>query len=328
MNSLKQNNQILITGVGGFIGYHTANFCLNEGFLVFGLDHNPLLDESALNKIHDLKKHDNFTYLDADIRQKSQLQKQFADHKFDVIIHLAARTGVHLSSEQYEDYVNTNVTGTNHILDIAKLTKTPVLIASSSSVYGESQQSVFSEIDSGMPASIYAMTKTSCEHLAAFYVARYGMCVWTMRFFTVYGPHNRKDMAVFKFIDSIYNNKKITVYNKGLMRRDFTYVGDIVQGVMALSSKIIENNPDANQYDCFNIGGGREVSVGDLIAIIEKNLNKKASINFETKKFEDVLRTSADTSKLQAFTGFKPETSLEEGIKATCEWYLTSTQNN
>lgn len=315
--------RVLVTGVCGFIGHHLAKAMLMGGWQVIGMDNLDLLSEFSHFRLTDLQQDHAFTFIHHDIRKEGAFSELNNRGDFDLVIHLAARTGVLASVEEYSDYIETNVTGSCRLFDYFRASQTPVLFASSSSVYGESSEARFSETDLGTSVSIYAATKKSCEEMANYYANAYQMRIWAMRFFTVYGPFNRQDMAVYKFIDRIYNQQSITVYHGGRMRRDFTFVQDIVQGISALGNKIMSTEKHQSSFETFNIAYGQEVELMNLISAIETNLGRKAKLQFQEKLSQDVMRTSADISKIKSVVSYNPQTSIEAGIKACCEWYLS-----
>lgn len=314
--------QVLITGVTGFIGHHLAVHYLEKGHLVTGIDIRFGDDSFSGLRLIQLKKYQNFTLSSTDLRVKDALEKFMSDASFDLIIHLAARTGVLASSMEYEDYITTNILASAHLFEMASSAEIPVIYASSSSVYGESDMEYFSESDViGKPASIYAMTKMSCENLAFHYAIKNSSPIYGLRFFTVYGPYNRQDMAIYRFMDAINKGKEIILYNQGEMYRDFTYVGDIVQGISLVGESLIKNEKK-NLAEIFNIGFGETHKVTEVIEHLEVFLGLNARIAFKERYTEDVLRTQANTNKLYDFVKFRPAIGLKEGLKNTCNWYL------
>lgn len=321
----------LVTGCFGFIGHHLCEKLINQGNLVIGID-NLCKDESSdfkeLRKEAIAKnKSRNFIFFHADIRDKEILKAIFEQYRFDAIYHLAAKTGVRDSTTNYEEYFTTNIIGTCNIIDCNKDQKALLLMASSSSVYGDNKQVPFHEKQEiNTPISLYAVSKASSELVAYNYAKNFDMPLICLRFFTVYGPYSRPDMAVFLFMDAIQNQKPFTLYNEGEMHRDFTYVGDIVESLDRLSNayqmdemkaKLVEKQSP----EVFNIGFGDSRKVKDMIALIEHALDKKAMYKSKDKMKEDMSITYSDSKKLHHFTKFSPQINLEEGIQKTVEWY-------
>lgn len=314
--------RVLITGVTGFIGHHLAVHYLEKGHQVTGIDIKFGEDSFSGLRLIQLKKYQNFSLSSIDLRIKSALEKFMSEASFDLIIHLAARTGVLASSAEYEDYISTNILASAHLFDLASSAHIPVIYASSSSVYGESDLEYFSETDPiGKPASIYATTKMSCENLAYHYALKNESPIYGLRFFTVYGPYNRQDMAIYKFMNAIMNGKEIVLYNKGEMYRDFTYVSDIVQGIHLVGELMLENETK-EVAEIYNIGFGETHRVSEVIEHLEEFLGQRAQINFKDRYSEDVIRTQACTKKLYDAVKFKPEVGLKEGLQYTCNWFI------
>ncbi len=331
MQTLEQK-VYLVTGCAGFIGHHLSEKLIANGHLVVGID-NLCNDQSNSFKKIRIEKllafgDEKFKFYPIDIIDKPALTGLFTKYSFSSIIHLAAKTGVRESTTNYEEYFKTNTIGTCNVIDCNKIQKAPILFASSSSVYGDNNETPFSEDQRiEKPISLYAVSKISTELIAYNYAKNYNIPLIGLRFFTVYGPLGRPDMAMFLFIDAIYNKRTITLYNEGLMDRDFTFVDDIVDGIYALSkfyfkqaniTQLIEGQKPL----IFNIGFGDTRKVRDLVTIIEKNLNIKAEINNIDKIKEDMLRTYSDNSKIYNHVGFKAKINLEEGVKRTVDWYL------
>ena len=257
-----------------------------------------------------------FKFYRVDISDKKALAKVFKEHKFDAIAHLAAQAGVRYSLENPDVYVQSNYVGTFNILDLAKehdIKK--VVMASSSSVYGNTKNVPFTEEDPApVPMSIYAATKRGKEFLGANYNHLYGIDVICLRFFTVYGPWGRPDMALFLFTDKILKGETIDVYNNGEMRRDFTYIDDIVSGFSLSLEK-------GKGYEIFNLGNGSPVHLMDFIEVVESELGKKADINFMPLQPGDVPETYADISKAKRMLGYRPKVSVPEGVSKFVKWY-------
>jgi UDP-glucuronate 4-epimerase len=306
----------LVTGGAGFIGHHLVLRLVTEGHEVVVVDsvndyYDPKIKEARL-----LRFPEGVSVYRIDIVDKSALEKVFAEHRFDAVAHLAAQAGVRYSLENPEVYIQTNYIGTFNVLDLAKQYKVPkVVFASTSSVYGTSKNMPFTETElAPEPMSIYAATKRGGELLGATYSHLYGMDVACMRFFTVYGPWGRPDMALFLFVDKILRGETIDVYNHGKMRRDFTYVDDIVAGfVLALTR--------AKGYEIFNLGNGAPVDLMDFIELIERTINKKAVINLLPLQPGDVPETFADITKAKTILGYSPRTEVKNGVKNFVDWY-------
>jgi UDP-glucuronate 4-epimerase len=306
----------LVTGGAGFIGFHLVNKLLDEGHKVTVVDsmndyYDPELKENRIkNYRSEVEVHR------VDISNKVDLEKVIQENKFDAIAHLAAQAGVRYSLENPDAYIQANYVGTFNVLDLAKqygIKK--VVLASTSSVYGTSTNMPFTETElAPEPMSIYAATKRATEYLGATYNHLYGMDVICLRFFTVYGPWGRPDMALFLFTDKILKGEKIDVYNNGDMKRDFTYVGDIVAGF----SLALERGKG---YEILNIGNGSPVQLMDFIKTIEAELGIEAKINFMPIQPGDVPATSADISKATRLLGYQPKVSVTEGVKSFIDWY-------
>jgi len=310
--------KILITGGAGFIGSHVAKKMLELGNEVVIIDN--------LNDYYDIKlKKDRlkvflaglkFKFYKTDISDYKKLEKIFAEHKFDCICHLAAQAGVRYSLTNPWIYEKTNIAGTLNLLELAKVNKIKKFVfASSSSVYGGNTKLPFSETDSvDKPMSFYATTKKSCELLAYNYHSLYGIKVCGLRFFTVYGPWGRPDMACFKFADLIRKNKPIEIYNFGKMKRDFTYIDDIVSGVVSA----IKNTYD---YEIINLGNNHPEDLSQMIFLLEKYFKKINKKKYLPMQAGDVAATWADINKAKELLNYNPSISLEEGIKKFIVWY-------
>ncbi len=309
---------ILVTGGAGFIGSHTVKALVERGDKVVIIDN--------LNKYYDPKlkqdrldiflKDVNFDFYKVDIADLEELKTVFQKHKFDCIVHLAAQAGVRYSLENPFVYERSNICGTLNLLELAKEFKIKKFVfSSSSSVYGANETVPFKETDFvDHPVSLYAATKKTGELMANVYHKQYGISCVCLRFFTVYGPWGRPDMALFKFTKLISEGKPIEVYNFGKMKRDFTYVTDIVEGII---SSVDNHYP----YEIFNLGGEETIKLTYFIECIEKALNKKANKNFLPLQPGDVLNTIADISKAREKIDFNPKVSITQGIKNFVEWY-------
>ncbi len=306
---------ILITGVAGFIGSWTARELLEQGHNIIGIDnfneyYNPKFKESNVKYLK-IKLHRN------DIKDYDRLKKVFQEDKIDKIIHFAAMVGVRPSIVNPAVYEEVNIRGTLNLLELAKQNSIKKFVfASSSSVYGNRDKVPFSEQDAAnSQISPYAVTKKAGELLCQTYSSLYGLPIVCLRFFTVYGPCGRPDMAPYKFVDKISHNKEIEMYGDGSTRRDYTHIADAVSGIL----KSIELDAD---YEIINLGCGAPVKLKDFISAIEKNLGKKASIVQKEIQPGDVKQTYADISKAKKLLGYEPKIKLEEGMKIFCEWFL------
>tara|TARA_B100000902_G_scaffold231446_1_gene219510 strand:- start:167 stop:1174 length:1008 start_codon:yes stop_codon:yes gene_type:complete len=328
--------KIFITGSSGFIGFHAAKKFLNKGYVVRGFDSMNNYYDVNLKKarLNVLKKYKNFSFVKGNLENKKILSKSVLNFKPNVIIHLAAQAGVRYSIENPEVYLNSNIVGTFNLIEIAKKIKTKhLIIGSSSSVYGANKKMPFKEIDkTDHQISFYAATKKSTENLAHTYSTLWKLPITVLRFFTVYGPWGRPDMAYFKFTRKILNKKKIDIYNKGKMFRDYTYVDDIVDGIFKIINKIpkvdssIKYRNDSLShvapFRILNIGNTKKIYLLNFINVLEKNLGVKAKKNYLPMQKGDVHSTLSDTNLLKRITGYNPKTKYQTGIKKFVEWYL------
>jgi len=310
---------ILVTGSAGFIGFHLAHRLLQEGIEVVGYDnvndyYDPSLKEARLQILNDF---DKFKFYRADLCDFATLQKVFSDQTIEKVVHLAAQAGVRYSLINPFAYQKSNLEGFLNIIELSKRAKVKNFIyASSSSVYGNNRHLPFSVQDNvDRPISLYAATKKSNELIAHVYAHLYQLPCTGLRFFTVYGPFGRPDMALFIFTKNILEGKPIDVYNFGQMKRDFTYIDDIVAG---LRSAIDKPFP----YEIFNLGNHRSENLMDFIHLIEEYSGRKAQINFQPIQPGDVPETYADISTATEKLGFVPRTQIREGIKLFLDWYF------
>jgi len=309
---------ILITGTAGFIGFHTAKRLLEEGEIVIGVDNfNEYYDinlKETRNKI--LEGFANFKMYRIDLADYSELAKIFEENKIERVIHLGAQGGVRYSLSNPGLYERSNITGTLHIFELSRRYSVKnIIYASSSSVYGGNTKIPFSEDDPvDKPISFYAMTKRVNELLAYTYHHLYGMKMTGLRFFTVYGEWGRPDMAMWKFTKNILEGKEIEVYNFGNMKRDFTYVADIVEGILLALRKEFD-------HEIINLGNNNPVALNYFIELIEKATGKQANKKMMEMQSGDVPVTCADISKAKRLLGWEPKTSIEEGIKRFVEWF-------
>jgi UDP-glucuronate 4-epimerase len=329
---------VLVTGAAGFIGFHVSRALLERGYQVHGVDN--------LNEYYDVQlKKDRLTLLEQiagfsfsalDITDRRGMERLFADNRFDRVIHLAAQAGVRYSVTNPHVYISSNIEGFLHVLEGCRHNGVKHLVyASSSSVYGANTRMPFAENDNvDHPVSLYAATKKANELMAHSYASLYGLPCTGLRFFTVYGPWGRPDMALFLFTKAILEGKDIEVFNNGIMKRDFTYIDDIVDGVIRLMVKIPQSNltwcgskPDPATsyapYRIYNIGNNSPVELLVLIGLLEDNLSKKANIVFKPLQPGDVIETFANIEDIASHVGFRPYTNIDCGIKQFINWYKT-----
>lgn len=344
--------KILVTGAAGFIGYHFSKRMVSEGYIVVGLDIindyydvnlkcarlkqlGILKDSIKINVICKSETYDNFSFIKMDICDKDALSNLFQEQKFNWVVNLAAQAGVRYSITNPDVYIQSNIVGFLNILECCRHNNIEHLAyASSSSVYGMNEKQPLSTSDNvDHPVALYAATKKNNELMAHAYSNLYGIPTTGLRFFTVYGPWGRPDMALFIFVKAILKNKTIDVYNNGDMIRDFTFIDDIVEGV----KRVIEHpaepdiswsgespNPHSSKvpYKVYNIGNNNPVQLLDFIKAIENNLGKKSKKNFMSLQPGDVVATSADVEDLMDELGYKPNTNIVEGIDRFVKWYL------
>jgi UDP-glucuronate 4-epimerase len=328
--------KVLVTGAIGFIGYHLTERLLKEGYSVVGIDSInsyydvrlkyaklPILgiEEDSIwpNVAYQSTKHKHFKFVKLDIKDRYNLEKLFEKEKFDVVCNLAAQAGVQYSIKDPHSCIENNITGFINIIDACRQNNIEhLLYASSSSVYGNREDVPFKETDNvDNPISLYAVSKKANELIAHSYSHLFNLKTTGLRFFTVYGPWGRPDMAPFIFVKRISEGKPITVFNNGNMERDFTYVDDIVEGVY----KIIEGNNIGTAYSVFNIGNSKPVNLNDFIHMIENVVGKKAVTEYEPMRAGDVIRTYSDISKLQNDFDYETETDINRGIEYFNSWY-------
>ena len=318
---MKQQN-ILITGSAGFIGYHLAKSLLKKGNIVTGIDNlNDYYDvQLKHNRLEQLKEFNNFQFVQADIADENKVNMLFTKNKFDIVLNLAAQAGVRYSIENPRSYVNSNIVGFFNILEACRHRPVKHLVfASTSSVYGNQHKTPFAVSDNvDRPISLYAATKKADELMAFTYAHLYKIPVTGLRFFTVYGPWGRPDMAYFSFTNKIYADESIKIFNNGDMLRDFTYIDDIVHGI----ELVIDKAPKGEDpYKIYNIGNNKPERLMYFIETLEKAIGKKAKKEFLPMQPGDVYQTYADISELEKDFGFKPETSIEDGLKKFADWY-------
>jgi UDP-glucuronate 4-epimerase len=325
--------KVLVTGAAGFIGFHLTKALLDRDDQVIGIDnlndyYDPALKHVRLDEIGKHPKLINFEFIKADISDRDLMKKLFADHSFDLVINLAAQAGVRYSLENPHTYIESNLLGFVNILEGCRHSMVKHLVyASSSSVYGMNVKQPFSSDDRvDFPISLYAATKKSNELMAHAYSHLYNIPTTGLRFFTVYGPYGRPDMAYYKFTKAILNGDHIDVYNNGDMKRDFTFIDDIVEGVIRVMDKI--PTPNKNKYSTakppyriYNIGNNNPVSLRDFITAIEKACGVKANENHMPMQAGDVPVTFANIDDLIADIKFNPSTSISTGISEFVKWF-------
>ena len=311
--------KIIVTGFAGFIGMHLCRSLLLSGYKVHGIDNINTYYEKSLkiDRMKKIKDFSSFSYDIADLKNLNSLNEIFEKFKPDKVINLAAQAGVQFSILNPFSYIDSNVKGFMNLLECCKLYEVKSLIyASSSSVYGGNKKVPFSENDNvDNPISIYAATKKSNELMANVYNNLYKLNTTGLRFFTVYGPWGRPDMAYFTFTKKILNNELIEVYDNGKVERDFTYIDDIIKGIRSSIDKNFQN-------EIFNLGNSNREKVIDLINIIEQRLGKKARIKLMPIKPGDVKVTNADIKKSKKMLGYSPKVNIKEGINRFIDWYL------
>lgn len=329
--------RVFITGVAGFVGFHLAKKLLRDGHEVRGFDGmTPYYDPSLKRaRITMLESESDFSWIQGMLEDKSALEAAIVPWAPDVIIHLAAQAGVRYSLEAPLTYVDANLVGTFNILEISRHTHPAhLMLASTSSVYGGNEKLPFAEVDgSHFPMSLYAATKKATEAMSHAYSHLFGIPTTCFRFFTVYGPWGRPDMALFKFVERIEAGEPIDVYGNGQMSRDFTYVEDLVAAIDLLAARAPEIGKPVDSdlatdslspvapWRVVNIAGGREVPLLEYIGSIEKHLGKEAKKNLLPMQPGDVVSTLADASLLKALTGYELTTGVDEGVSAFVDWY-------
>ncbi|RDE22975.1 NAD-dependent epimerase [Motiliproteus coralliicola] len=328
--------KVLVTGAAGFIGSHVSRVLLDRGDQVVGLDNlNDYYDVSLKQaRLDRLIGDDAFSFVKIDVADQSGMEKLFADERFDRVVHLAAQAGVRYSLENPRSYIDSNIVGFLNILEGCRHHQVENLVyASSSSVYGANESMPFSEHDNiDHPLSLYAASKKSNELMAHTYSHLFGLPTTGLRFFTVYGPWGRPDMALFLFTKAILAGEPINVFNYGKHRRDFTYIDDIVEGIVRTLDRIAEPDPNWTgmkpdpatskaPWRVFNIGNQNPVELLDYIGAIETALGKKAEMNLLPLQPGDVPDTYADVQSLVDWVEYKPETTVEDGVGRFVDWY-------
>lgn len=331
--------KVLITGAAGFIGFHLCKKLIEANFDVFGIDNlNAYYDvrlkldrlrelgvnvssEDFMRQVKVNSTHANFHFWQLDLVDENRLSDLFSEYAFDIVVNLAAQAGVRYSIDNPKVYVQSNVVGFTNLLEVCRRHHTKHLIyASSSSVYGDSNSVPFKENDRvDHPISLYAATKKSNELMAHVYSHLYGLKTTGLRFFTVYGPWGRPDMAPFLFTKAIVDGKPIKVFNEGNLKRDFTYIDDIIEGVF----KVVNDRKKTENYSIYNIGNSKPESVLDFIKYIETYLGKEAIKTMMPMQPGDVHQTYADTTDLKEHFDYRPKVSLKDGLKEFVNWYKT-----
>lgn len=329
--------KVLVTGAAGFIGFHTAKRLLERGDEIVGLDNLNEYYDATLKRarLAQLESHENFRFVKLDLADRDGMAKLFATERFDRVVHLGAQAGVRYSIENPFAYTDSNVTGTLTVLEGCRHNGVEHLVfASTSSVYGANTKMPFSvhqNVDH--PLSLYAATKKANELMAHTYASLYGLPCTGLRFFTVYGPFGRPDMALFLFTQNILAGKPIDVFNYGNHRRDFTYIDDIVAGVVGALDRVAEPNPDwdsdvpdpstsAAPYRLYNIGNQQPVELMRYIEVLEECLGRKAEKNLLPMQLGDVPDTWADVEALVEDVGYRPNTPVEIGVRRFVDWYV------
>lgn len=326
MKKLDNNKRYFITGGAGFIGYHLSKSLLESGASVTGFDNmNDYYDVGLKqDRLADLMRYEKFIFIEGDLSHKSEVEGAFKSYAPEIVVNLGAQAGVRYSIDNPEAYMNSNLMGFFHILECCRHDPVEHLVyASSSSVYGGNEKVPFSTEDQvDHPVSLYAATKKSNELMAHAYSKLYKIPVTGLRFFTVYGPFGRPDMAYYKFTRKILKGEPIQIYNNGDMYRDFTYIDDIVTGIRNILCNPPEENDRGVLYKLYNIGNNKPEKLMDFIAALEECLGKEAVKEYYPMQPGDVYRTYADVTPLMEDFGFKPSTPVKEGLAQFVKWYL------
>ncbi|MDC0761942.1 NAD-dependent epimerase [Brevibacillus sp. AG] len=318
---------ILVTGAAGFIGFHVARRLLEQGQTVWGVDncneyYDPVLKSKRLEI---LQAYPSFRFFKVDIADQSKMDELFREMEPEIVIHLAAQAGVRYSLENPHAYTTSNITGFLHILEGCRRSRVRhLLYASSSSVYGGNTKLPFAEYDPvDEPVSLYAATKKANELMAYTYSHLYGLPATGLRFFTVYGPWGRPDMALYTFTKAILSGEPVRIFNYGNMTRDFTYVDDIVEGMLRLMNRIPQREGDKAPHEVFNIGNHQPIDLLTFLSILEEKLGKKAVRDYLPIQPGDVPATYASVEALYEATGFRPKTPVDVGISRFVDWYVS-----
>lgn len=330
-------SKILITGAAGFIGFHLTQAFLQGTDELIGLDnfqnnHDFEIKQKRLEKLNIDKKslfkdlysqNKNLAFFKIDLLEKPELEKLFANNNFDAVIHLAAQTGVRQSASHSQIYIDNNITAFNNLLECCREFNVKRMIyASSSSVYGMHNNAPSSETDpTDNPTSIYAVTKKTCELLASTYTHQNKMISVGLRFFTVYGPWCRTDMAAYIFMKALVDKAELNLFNYGDMLRDYTYVGDVCKSIVLICQKILSDKMDPPYHEIYNIGNRNATTLGDYLSTIENEVGVKAFYQLKPMQDGEVQSSYANTKKLKDFISFKPETPLSKGVKEMVKWF-------
>ncbi len=316
---------ILITGCAGFIGFNLSNKLLkNKAYKIIGIDNiNSYYDKKLkIERLKILKKNKSFSFEKCSLENFKDLKKKVNRYKINLIINLAAQAGVRYSLEKPESYTKSNLVGFSNILELCREKKSNLIFASTSSVYGDTSDFPIKEsFDTNRPIQFYAATKKSNEVMAYSYSQLFDIKTIGLRFFTVYGPWGRPDMSLFKFTKNIIIDKEIEVFNKGKHFRDFTYIDDIVLGIIRSINHIKKNKNNKNYFDIFNLGKGKSVSLQKFIDCLERVLKKKAKKKYLPKQKGDIYKTHCDIRKSKKILGYNPKTDFKVGIKNFVNWY-------
>jgi UDP-glucuronate 4-epimerase len=334
---MQDSRKILVTGTAGFIGFHLAERLIKEGYDVYGLDiindyydvnlkYARLAEHGIIARKSELiqsTKFLNYKFIQMDLAEHDSVVDFISEERFDYIVNLAAQAGVRYSLENPRAYTHSNIDGFLSILEGCRISKVKHLIfASTSSVYGlNKEMPLIEDQKSDKPMAFYAATKKANELMAHSYSHLFQTPITGLRFFTVYGPWGRPDMALFLFADAILNDRPINVFNHGRMIRDFTYVDDVIESITRLIPKPATQNEDGVPYQIFNIGNNNPIHLLEYIEALEKALGKVAKKNFMELQAGDVAATHADVTKLQCYLQFKPQTPVEEGVRAFVKWF-------
>lgn len=328
--------KILVTGAAGFIGFHLCKVLAEAGEQVVGLDNlNDYYDvQLKRDRLAQLDAFETYSFVEADLTDLGTLETLFKKHQFARVVNLAAQAGVRYSLTNPDAYIRSNIVGFMNVLECCRHHQIAHLVyASSSSVYGSNKKQPFSVADSvDHPVSLYAASKKANELMAHTYSHLYGLPTTGLRFFTVYGPWGRPDMAAYIFTKAIFDGRPIDVFNHGKMKRDFTYVEDIVKSLVRVIDKVAEPNPDFNARepdpgtsDCpfrvYNIGNHQPIELNHFISVLETEIGRKAEKNYLPLQAGDVIETYADVSSLEKAIGFRPSTSIEDGVRHFVQWY-------
>jgi UDP-glucuronate 4-epimerase len=323
---LDQNKTILVTGAAGFIGYHLSKKLLEQGITVIGFDNiNDYYDVNLkYTRLDLLKENKQFIFIKGGLADKSAIDDLFSNYNPDIVANLAAQAGVRYSIENPQAYIDSNIVGFFNILEACRHNKVEHFVyASSSSVYGNQQKTPFSTGDNvDKPISLYAATKKSNELMAYTYSHLYGIPTTGLRFFTVYGPYGRPDMAYFSFTKNIISGEPIQIFNNGEMYRDFTYIDDIVQGIENVLCNPPKQDENGVQYKLYNIGNNKPEKLMHFIETLERCIGKQAKKEFIPMQPGDVYQTYADVTDLMNDFDFKPDTPIEVGLAKFVKWYL------